>query len=567
MKAALESRYLVRDQVLPVLQKENWEPIIFNNYSNFQTQIRDKLNGVSSKIHILDIGRVEGVDDASRKLIVVFDQFEQFLESNSKNADEDKKLRSWLHNFIESFIQFENTRMLLVVRKECYYDLRFLEVFVPPPIECFHLSGMRIEDPEGSIPTLRYHLSKAMNDDKAPDIVLKSLESNGEVSPVEAQIVGCVLENKLISLGVIDQECYTKQLGGKEGLVQEFFDTTLRSSPNPEIALQVLFALSIETRYRNHFKLMQIVGMIHQPKDEVMKCIDFLREQRLISLVETAHFQLAHDYLAERFHDLSGSELEPKQRDNILFFGDEIRKGHDPQMTTSLSRPRPFKIVSDWFMLFLAFLVTARLAGPLYGLRWNWFNSIAAFQPTYLGIDPYYLPVFISHLGWSFYVTISYRRVFSLLKEKPLGRFLSILSLFTCAGSVILAVFIPYFWIFSIGFGGFWIGVKFLQLSTIEGLSTISKNTFRSTGGQTVFNVLFAILLGGILGLYIQSQPPSLETGRLYILFSIPALAILTYSVYVVTNLHVSRKVSPIWIGMFDRRPAKTKEPITHISY
>jgi hypothetical protein len=555
---------LVQSHIIPNLK--NWKTILFDNYTNFQTQITNKIHYFCPNAIIDNAGHVEDIQNESCNLFVIFDQFEQFLSTHSKNTPHDISSRNWFQNILKSLIHKENVKILIIVRKEWYYDLRFLEEFVPPPIESFNLSGLRIHDSEGSIPTLCLKLANVMKNVKAPSAVLQSLEVDGEISPVEAQIVGCMLENKIAKLGEISSTIYNKNLGGKDTLINEFFDTTLRSAPDREVALQVLFALSIETRYRRQLTLQHILSIIHKPRNEVIDNIKFLDDQRLIHEGEAGHYQLRHDYLAERFHDLSGSQLDPKQRDNILFFGDEIRKDHMAFLTISESQQKPFKVASDWYMAFLAILVTARLTGPLYGVSWGWLNPLASFHTTFFGVDTFYIPIFVSHLAWSYYVTTFYRRIFSTLKEGWFGRMLSVMTLLMCTASVVLAVFIPCFWILSIGYGGFWVGLKLLQLSTTKGLSAVSKEDFRVAGRETIINVSFAIILGGFFGFYIYNHQPSIELARTYILISIPSMAILTYSMYVVARLHISKRVSSTWLGMFDRRPSKPKELISPLS-
>ncbi|MGD1046593.1 MAG: hypothetical protein ABR936_14900 [Bacteroidota bacterium] len=550
---------LVSSQVLPILEDEGWKTVFMDNYSNFQTQIHDQLELVSSHLDFKADGHVSGLDNVNESVILVFDQFEQFLSANSLNTAVHEASRKWFYHFLESASKSPKARTLIVVRKEWYYDLRFLNEFVPPPTQSFALAGLRVEDTEGGIPTLLHRLAQATKNENTPHAVLDSLALNGEISPVEAQIVGCMLENKTAKLGEITSESYGKQLGSKEVLIQDFFDITLRSSPNREITLQILFALSIETRYRRQLTLSQIVGIIHKPRNEVIDCLHFLEEQRLVHQRDAEHYQLTHDYLAERFHDLSGSELDPKERDNILFFGDEIRKDDRAQITENPEPPRVMSLISDWFMAFLALLVSARVLGPLYGVDWNCWNNFATLHITATWIDMYYLPVFVTHLAWSYYVTIFYRRFFSLLKDREttIGRFLSVLTLFTCAASVILAVIFPYFWVFSIGFGGFWIGVKLLQLSIMEGLSTVSKDVFRITGRETALNSLFPIILGGAYAYSIHTRPPSLDMLHEYAIVSIVAMFGLTYAMLNVRHRHVTRKAASIWLGMYDRRPKK----------
>jgi hypothetical protein len=549
---------LVESQIIPIFKNDNWLCFYLSNYSNFRTQVTNQVRSLSDKYSIDKQGAIVGLEPDSTPTLVVFDQFEQFLSSYSDTSATSTESRNWFKALIDSLVRCAPVRVLIVVRKEWYYDLRFLAAFVPPPMESVHLTGMRVDDAEGSVPTLKFNLARATKNELTPDVILQSLLRADEISPIEAQIVGCMLENKERVLGPITPEIYSIQLGGKDSLIQEYFETILSSSPNRDVALQILFALSIETRYRSSLTLPQIVSMTHQNKDDVRSYVHFLEEQRLIIEGEAGHYQLSHDYLAERFHDISGTELDPKQRDNILFFGDELRRSVPASIASINVRAPLMHVVSDWFMGALFLLLIARVMAPAYGARWQWFNPLASFQSSYFGVDTAYLPVFVSHTAWSYYVTIFYRRIFSRLKEGVVGSALSVFTLIACFASVALATFLPHYWMFSIGFGGFWIGVKLLQLSVIPHLSTVSRQDFRVAGRETIFNVSFVVVLGALFGRYIDRARPSLDLFRTYQLVSIPAFVLLTYTMYLVFRLHVSRKAASIWLGMFDRRPSRT---------
>jgi hypothetical protein len=550
---------LVESHVIPILKDEGWLVFFLNNYSNFRAQVSNEVHRLSHTYKIVD-GAIVGLQPDSKPTVVVFDQFEQFLSRYSDTSAASTAARTWFKNLVDSLVRCGPIRVLIVVRKEWYYDLRFLAEFIPPPIESVHLSGMRIGDEEGSIPTLRLKLAAATKNELTPDAILRSLGREGEISPIEAQIVGCMLENKVRTLGAITAAFYERQMGGKEALIQEFFETILKSSASRDVALQILFALSIETRYRSSLTLPQIVSMTHQNQDDVRDYIEFLKGQRLVVEGEAGQYQLTHDYLAERFHDISGSELEPKQRDNILFFGDELRKTPPPTSNASNVRPGLMRVASDWFMAALLLLLIARVTGPLYGVRWDWFNRLARYQSPYAGFDTAYLPVFVSHMAWSYYVTMFYRRIFSRLREGALGSALSFFTLVTCFAAVALAAFNPAYWIFSIGFGGFWVGVKLFQLSMTAGLSTVSKEDFRVAGRETIINVAFVFIPGFLFGRYISNAAPSVGMSRMFLLVSIPVFLLLTYAMYSVYRLHMSRRAAAIWLGMFDRRPSSVAE-------
>lgn len=552
---------IISSHIIPTLEDEDWVTITFSNYADIETQILNKLRIYINNIELDNNGKVSGVNDKNKKVLLVYDQFEQFISQHSKNTTIHEKSRSWFFEFVSSALGIKDLRILIVVRKEWYYDLRFLKIFVPSPNECVHLSGLKMDRSKSSIDTLRMNLTKVTKNENISNYYIKNLTNNGEISPIEAQIIGCMLENKSEAMEDINgEEDFRKKLISKDNLIDDFFNYSLKSSPNKSITLSVLFALSIEVKYRNQLTFLNLVNVIHKPQSEVKNSLKFLMEQNLINMGDNQHYQLAHDYLAEKFHDISGSELHPRERDNILFFSDELRKNTERKsMIKKIDSNRKwFTLLSDYAFAFLIFIITFRVFTQLTGFKMDWFNPIKNFDPDSPFFDIYYFPVFITHFAWSYYVTIFYRRFFSFLKEGRIGRFLSILSVFTCVFSVVLAVFIPNYWIFSIGFGGFWIGVKIYQLSLVNNLSKISMEEFRNAGIETIANSIFVIVTGIIFANYFNNIVDIINAQNTYLTISIFATIILTYAMFVVRKLHVSNKAASIWLGIYDRRQNRT---------
>lgn len=552
---------IISSHIIPTLKDSDWVTLTFINYTDIETQLVNKLRIYLNNMTLDDDGKISGVNDKAKKILLVFDQFEQFISQHSKNTKDHEKSRKWFLKFVASTLCIKELRILIVVRKEWYYDLKFLEKFVPSPNECVHLSGLKMERAKSCIDTLKMNLTKVTKDENISNYYIEHLTNNGEISPIEAQIIGCILENKSeLSEEIAQDEEFEKTLISKDNLIDEFFNHSLKSSPNKSITLSILFALSIEVKYRNQLTFSNLVHVIHKPQSEVKLSLDFLMDQKLINQGDNQHYQLAHDYLAEKFHDISGSELHPRERDNILFFSDELRKNTERKSMVKKvdSHRKWFTLLSDYAFAFLIFIITFRLFTQLIGLRMNWLNPIKNFDSYTLYFDIYYFPVFITHFAWSYYVTIFYRRFFSLLKESKIGRILSILSVFTCIFSVALAVFIPNFWIFSIGFGGFWVGVKLFQISLVKNLSKISAEEFRNASLETIANSIFVIVTGIIFATYFYDITDRSNAQTTYLTVSIFGTIILTYAMFVVRKLHVTTKATSIWLGMYDRRQVRS---------
>ena len=545
---------LLETQVIPALKEEKWEYIVFSNYDNFEAELVNEVFKKFPRRMGNDSARnqILAAIDKRSKILFVFDQFEQFLSENSSNDDKSENTRKTFKAFLEDATDYENVRIVIVVRKEWYYDLRFLDQFIPSPYESLHLSGIKMDE-DLNKKLLLNTMHTALKNPKLADAVLQSLINNDEILPVEAQAVGLMMENKVRDSGTLSIEDYFEKLGGKDGVIRSYFQTYLDASPDRNISLQVLFALSIETQLRIQLSCDEIADIVHKSRDDVQDCLNFFKEQELVRVSHTGLYILVHDFLAAKLHELSGTELEPLERDNILFFWDKNRKQSHFTVTRPRRRFDKKLIFSDYFMIFLAVLLVARLTGPLYHLDWGWFNKLNVFQAQSLGIDFNYIPIFISHLAWSIYVTSFYRRFFSLLRESLFSRILSKYTVINCTACVVTAVFLPYYWILSIGIGGLFIGLKMYQLSRSKGLSKISNTFFRNMATPTCINLAFIIILGLALIFYVERQAPSAELAEQIVVLSFFAAIVLTYFMVIVSPSHITRNAASKMLGMIDR--------------
>ncbi|UCH62752.1 MAG: hypothetical protein JSU77_13355 [Fidelibacterota bacterium] len=550
---------LVNSLVKPFLLANDWHIFSFNNYDSFKANL---LTDLLKEYKDIDEGQLLYANllgiKKEDKILFVFDQFEQFLSSNLKNDIDNNEKRIWFRNFLNSSLQYPNVRHLIIVRKEWYYDLRFLAEFVPPPINTFYLKGFKIDENKGGIIVLKSNLKAVIKNRKTATLVFNDLFDHGVISPLKAQIVGLMLENIAKDEGEITREYYW-QLGGIDGIIRSYFDAYLRAAPNRDIALQVMFSLSVITKMRSKLTISHISDITHNPQKDVTKCITFLVNEGLVLQSEAGRYELAHDYLAEQLHEISGTELDPVERDNIIFFRDEMQKIGEELDITKHTPDRKKIIFSDYFMIVLAITLIARLLAPVYGIDWGWFNILAQYQSKRFGFDTLYLPVFISHLAWSIYVTLLYRRLFSIIKEERISKILSKYVVLSCTLCVLAAVFIPYCWMLSIGIGGLVVGFKFYRLSKIKGLPSISIEYFKSTGGKTMLNVSVVIIIGLVTIYYINNTNISKNIFEYYQATSYFMSIVMTYYMLAVRPIHITKKATTKMLGLIDRGKVRLK--------
>ena len=387
----------------------------------------------------------------------------------------------------------------------------------------------------------------------AARFIFDSLTDNNEILPVQAQIVGMMLENAAKLIGDINERYYLSDLGGKDGLIERYFSAYVESSPNRDVSLQVLFALSIEIKLRGQLSIDQLSSIVHRDKVDVNRCLQFFVREGLIRDTKDGLYELAHDYLAEKFHEISGTELDPMERDNIMFFWDEMRRSpHGGEYRSSTDVMKGF-VFSDLVIGYLAVLLILRLTGTLYGVDWGWFNLLKGFKLSGMGIDIYFLPVFASHLAWSIYVALFYRRLFSRLRESRLARALSIFTVINCAGWVTLAVFKPYYWLWSIGMGGLAIGAKFSQLAKSSAPSNISEQYFGKIALRTIVNLLITSTLGIGMVYCVHFYGSTEAVARILNAISFFLSIIMTYYMLAIRADHITRNAASKMLGLIDQ--------------
>ena len=541
-------------QVKPLLEDNGWRCICFKNYDLFKDDLTIKLLDVFCDIDVKAfstesiIKSVKGLKTQDehaeiKKTLLIFDQFEQFLSINPINST----ISEWFRKFLENSRHRRDLRFLIVIRKEWYYDLRILQDLVPPPIDALDLTGFRLGATETN--ELEGNFIKVTKNKDVAMQVIKNLTKNCEIFPIEAQIVGLMLEN-LSAGSEISKDLY-KKIGGTEGLVQAYFDAYIKASPDPDITLEVLFALSVETRLRKQLKQSEIADIIHESTIAVSRNLEFLKNEGLVLMTSSGSYELAHDYMAEKFHEFSGSQLDAVKRDNIMFFWHELQKL--PAGSMKVTRPdHTTAVFSDYFWAFLVVLLIIRITSPIIDIDWGWFNPLNKYE-NHFGIDIYYFPVFITHLAWSYYVTQSYRNFFSFLREGAFGKLCSKLTVIICTICVVTAVFMPHFWLLSIGVGGLAIGMKYIQLRYTICHGRNCEDVIMVRGTDTSINISFVILLGVLNIIYVHESTMSMQQFETYTIVMYALALPMTWYMFHVKPDHISKQATTNMIGLIDR--------------
>ena len=542
---------LVAAETVPRLRKEGWSVVSISSYDKIDASLLEELDKVIANFdrdRFLRHGEIVTVDPP--RIIFVCDQFEHLLALRDVTTASGIQPLDWFCKFLSTTQNSSFVRHLLIVRKEFYYDLRLLGGICPAPTDAFHLAGLRLDDVTTKR-MLETKIGRSAGNDAIATVVLESLVKGGEVLPVEAQVVGLMLENKAKLQPAMNEAYYRRDLGGKEGLIRSYFEAYLNAAPNRHVAEKVLFALSIERSMKRQLTNLQIADIIHDSDLSVQRCLDFLETEGLVCEASESSYELSHDYLAERFHDLSGSEIEAVERDNVLFFWQEARKTESRLRITRYMRAGKFGGFNDYLLGFLTIVVLFRLISPFFGLKWDWLHQQALLVPVGGEVDLLYAPIFTAHLCWSVYVAMLYRRFFGNLHEPLAARALSVFTVVNCAACVLVATLFPQVWVLSIAVGGLGVGLKFLALCQTPGLARQSRVFFRQKGIVTIINCLILAVFGVALWYFVERSVFS----RAWLTATFVAFGVLlTWFMVAITPKHITSAATSQMRGLIDRR-------------
>jgi len=509
---------IVNDLLLPVLIEEGWEAknVIrgFENIISFKDKIRGSLynSGISKYLDHDFLNTLkfkkQSKEDIEAKIVLVFDQFEQFFE----NASE--KDICWFRNIIDAFESIKKFTIIIIVREEYFSKLAFIK----DKYDIFNLSiyipGINLAD-KGDEDTIKaiHKLGIVVKNEELTKEICNELESKKEVLPLEIQIVGYMLEVIKHELStkrdlVLNKDTFKKYYQSKEGLIREYFVMFIDAMRYKDTAKSVLYALSTEKRIKRRYTIEELSYITHREEYQINEVLESLFDLGIIT-IEDGRYAFAHDYFAEKYHELSGTLIEPIDRDNISYFSDIIKSRKKRFLKERESRDilkKRNSIINIVFLLIYSILVF-RLLCPLFRIGWDQIESIFnidAFTKltTYkIPFDYYYLPAFIASSVCACYVWNIFRNFILLV---PTKRFLSIVFFIINCLMILLGTIEPHYWIVFAGIAGFLIAVRILMATAGSQNKWLPRqyNFIRSIGYRTLINMIIFIGLGLLFNYY-----------------------------------------------------------------
>ncbi len=503
--------------------------------------------------------------------VIVLDQFEQHLAWLRDRAGEQRQVdERWLRDLLRERV-LAGTKIVISVRNEWYWDLRFLKDLLPAISEVVEVTAPEAKpaSPAREKIVSQFVNALQLDENQSAELIVDALDQDGSLLPLEVQIVGATLERARRDDEIIGLEYLMKNLGGVAGAINAYFEEILRGAPAPldhntfgqllphdnrRVTLKVLCALSVRTRFRKRERMDVLLNALFEDRAAVKAAIEYLVEQKIVVPVRSG-YELAHDYLAEVFHQESAAELDPTDRDNIEFHIETPQEKTNDIVLTRNDRERRQQRRS-WALYTiagLAVLMTARLL--YFGIDWYLFNSGPHARPLIGGrlLDETYLPIYLAHLSWAIYLGLFYHRIFRYLHERGIARILSVATIAVIPPMAIAAMLIPSAWILSIAACGFVVGIKMLSLGRTKRINVAARARMENMGQITTVNMIMAGLIGGVaLGLSIVAVHG--ESGTNYWTIAMVMWSmVLVFACLALVTAHVGRRAAALTLGLLAR--------------
>jgi hypothetical protein len=582
--------------------------IIIKSYEDIDHDINIKMVDmglIESHQHAAVRDAIRNIKD-NQRIFFIFDQFESIFMLNHSNAIRQLKIICELFSTIKEINSKEKMIFcLIVMRKEWYFNLKFFGEIIPHIKNTFVLEGFNIKDDKLK-EEIKSKLYKYTKDDKLTEIIIencsqintnegfyvtsydeliqKSLLGENDQTEVLLPIeLMTVAESVFILKRSSDKEETTFIFEGKDKAIRRFFDYYLMSFKDKYDAMQVLYALSVSPKERRMLSLKEISHITNIPIDRVDNVLTYFlgkgetqeskeRKPLLIQSENKEKVDWKHDFFAERCSEISGSMLDPVDRDNINYFWFNRNQKHSETKMSfadqNIVNTKAQKLGSTLFIISFLFLLMrtfypllvkiipfnflwTKYSVPLFSFpNVNWINNI----------DISFLPISISLTLWSWYITTAYRRLFSILQEPPKS-FAARCSKFVAWWSlicVILTIFFPLLWVFFTGVGGLIAGLKYQQMtkSDIAGISTFEETFMKRLYKETKINSIVMMIIGLFYSLlFPQFNNNEVHSTIWYIGIILTAifLVIMVYFALLSIREHTNTNRIPSYLGVYNR--------------
>ena len=517
---------LFRFEIAPVLEREGWTVRFIEDYTQLDDAVMDTLDDLPRPPRFGKwLARLAG----PRRVVVVFDQAEQ-LTYRSRDQ------MQWFTRALRRAVN-DGLRVAFVVRKDFFYDLRFLGGLLPHVTDVFEVPGMSIERGSADYRGIAGAMSSVATPRLMERILgeLAQLRGDGRVVPLHVQLAGAVLEEHAERRGGIVDVGDAAAFGASAaGMFRAFFGSHVDGAPDPDAARLVLFALSVPRRLRSPMTAAEIVRATYLGREVVRDALRYLVTQRLLSPAGSM-FQWTHDALPGLYRDYASGTILAGLRAVIT---DRVETPQPAVPAQRLVRPaeetaRETRAAT----VFLVLLLTIIVARVIWA---------AATGETFDG-DSYFI-VWPAHMGWAWFVYNLNRHLFirvgrsARLYPWPV---LGVIGL----GAIAASCWRPALWVASMGIVGVAIGANLAWMQRRVPASEPNRRQFGSVGATFLW-MGFLMLAGGTLMAF--TLVPAFRGAREFALISFGASILMGRISFTASAKYAGRNEAAVWLGLLD---------------
>lgn len=324
--------------LIPALLQKTFDarealPILLQVYpdwdKNLASRLRDALKTSKGSSSVCDLNEVADVLQQLRQnaelnllTVLIFDQFEEFFF-----AYRDKKARDPFYEFLNQCLNIPFVKIVCSLREDyLHYLLEFNRSYSLDIINrnildkeiLYHLGNFSQDDARSVIQSITRQSQSYLEPALIDELVRDLTEDDGEVSPIELQVVGTQLQaENITTLAQYEQH------GPKRKLVENFLEEVIKDcgAENANIARRVLFLLTDDNGTRPLRTRTELAINLYS-KDDISKLdliLGIFVESGLAFVlpeVSTELYQLVHDYLVTFIRQEEGTELTKKLRES-----------------------------------------------------------------------------------------------------------------------------------------------------------------------------------------------------------------------------------------------------------
>ncbi len=312
--------------VLPVLLRSytDWIELLGRELSSCQRQWTKILGAKDTEQWTPDkIIALLNNTDHNLTTVLIFDQFEEFFFFY-----ETQELRKPFWEFLRTCLNIPYVKVILALREDYLHFLLECDRLINLDVVSnnildknirYYLGNFSKQDAKGIIEELAARSQFGLEDSLVDVLVDDLAREQGEVLPIELQVVGAQLEGEMPPITTLSQYQALGQ-NAKEELVKRYLAEVVEDcgAENKEIAELILYYLTdekgtrpLKTRSELERDLEKLINDNNNETSSLELVLDIFVKSGLVLLLRehpAERYQLVHDYLAAFIH----RQQEPK---------------------------------------------------------------------------------------------------------------------------------------------------------------------------------------------------------------------------------------------------------------